>query len=241
MIHHPNLPEKRITHCLIGEKYLEEIAELKALGITPIPLKGNPFLQDEIRCHADILAFNPGNGTILINKGSKGESELQKLGYEVIEIPDIRSPYPYEVALNAALIKDKLICKKIAVNPLITEHCYKENIKVINTNQGYSKCNLCIVSENAIITEDAALAYLLNNYQFNVLKLEPGFVGLSYEHYGFIGGASAKLSEYEIYFSGDLSSHPQYDLIIRFLNKCNVMPVFNKNRPLRDFGGIIQL
>lgn len=241
MMLYPNLPEKRVTHCLIGEKHKEEIAELSELGITPITLKGNPFLQEEIRFHADILAFNPGDGTIFVSDNAIGEPELEKYGYQAIKIHDIKSPYPLDVALNAALIKDKLFCKKKAVNTQILDFCNKKSIEVVNTNQGYAKCNICIVSDKAAITEDASLFSLLNNYQIDVLKLEPGFIGLSDEHYGFIGGASAKLSDTELYFSGDLSSHPQYGLITDFLNKHNITAIFNKNRPLRDFGGIIQL
>lgn len=241
MINCSKLPVDETVRCLIGERYTDEIEELSALGVQCIPLKACSYLDDEISYHADILSFNLGNGSVLINKGSVGERDIKNIGYELIEISGIKSPYPNDVALNAALIKDKLICNTRSVDERIKDFCINNGIEIIHTNQGYARCNLCFVSENAVITEDNGLAYLLKNYQFDVLNISPGYFALSNSHYGFIGGACAKLSDSIMYFSGDLSSHPEYELISDFLNKYNVKPVFNSARPLRDFGGIVKL
>ena len=73
------------------------------------------------------------------------------------------------------------------------------------------------------------------------MKISKGHIYLSDSHYGFIGGASGKLSDNEIYFSGDISSHPDYDIITDFLDKYHIKPVFNRNRRLNDFGGFIKV
>lgn len=237
----PNLPTKRIRKCLIGNCYSEEIQELTGLGIECIPLNKNIFLDEEISCHADILAFNNGNGYLFANNGSIGERYIHKIDKEIIFIEKIKSPYPNDVALNIAYIGDSLVCNKNYANAEILTFAAENHLKIIHSNQGYAKCNLCVVSDNAVITEDSGLAYLLKNYQFDILKIEPGFVHLSEQHYGFIGGASAKLSETELYFSGDISEHPDYNRIVDFLNKYGVKPIYNPNRVLRDFGGIIAL
>ncbi len=237
----PNLPHNQLKHCLIGSKYTEEISELQRLGVTCIPLVKNTALDNEINNHADILCCNLGNGEILVNHNSIGESKLKEIGYMPIFINNIKSPYPYDISINCAVICNKFICNKAHTNAYIKEFIAKNNCDLIHTNQGYSRCNLCIVNANAIITEDSGLASLLKKYQFDVLEITAGDVYLSDKHYGFLGGATGKLSESEIYFSGDLSAHKDYNQIIAFLNKHNVKAVFNKNRKLSDFGGFIQL
>lgn len=236
------LPESDVKHCLIGECYTEEINELKELGIECIPIRKNYLLDDEISCHSDILAFNFGNGLILINNSATGEANLKNIGIEpVICNEKIRSPYPNDIPFNVAFTGKHIICNSTYTAKEIIEFAVKNNIEIIKTKQGYSKCNLCIVSENAVITEDNGLASLLKKYQFDVLLISSGDIYLSDSHYGFLGGASCKISPDKMYFSGDLSSHRDYERIIKFLELYNIQPIYNKSRKLPDFGGIIQL
>lgn len=238
----PCLPQSDVKQCLIGEKYTDEINELKELGIECIPLKKNNYLDDEISCHADILAFNFSNGQVLINKGATGEEELQKIGIKsVVYKNKISSPYPNDIPLNVAFTGKHIICNSKYTAKEIIDFANCNNIEIISTKQGYSKCNLCVVSENAVITEDKGLACLLKKYQYNVLLITSGDIFISDAHYGFLGGASCKISPDKIYFSGDLSSHRDYESIVNFLNLYKVKPIYNKARKLTDFGGIIQL
>ena len=238
----PCLPEYSVSKCLIGSKYIDEISELKELGIECLTLNANPFLDEEINSHADILAFNFGNGQVLLNNGSIGEDELKKIGIEpVVYNNKISSPYPNDIPLNVAFTGKHIISNSTYTAKDIIDFVNKNNIEIINTRQGYSKCNLCIVNENAVITEDKGLACLLNNCQFDVLLISSGDIYLSEAHYGFLGGASCKIAPDKLYFSGDLSSHRDYESIINFLELHNVKPIYNKSRKLTDFGGIIQL
>lgn len=242
LIKTPCLPSGELFECLIGESYTEEIKELREFGIKCIPLKENFLLEKEISCHADILAFNFGNGQVLLNKGSAGENELIKAGVTPVYYnKEISSPYPNDIHLNVAYTGRHIICNSKYTAREIPEFAEKNDIEIISTKQGYSKCNLCIVKENAVITEDSGLAYLLKKYQYNVLHISSGDIYLSDAHYGFLGGASCKLSPDKIYFSGDLSAHKDYERIMDFLDSFNVKPIYNKSRRLTDFGGIIQL
>lgn len=237
----PILPTKKISSCLIGGKYIDEINDLTEFGIECITIPSSDSLFVEINSHADIQCFNCGTGEIVVNGQIAGELEGKLKDYTLVPCKNIKSPYPCDVKLNAALIGDKLICNNDFVAEEIKSFCNKNDITIIHTKQGYTKCSLCVVSENAVITEDDGLASLLKFYQFDVLKIKPGFVHLSDKHNGFIGGATGKISEHQMYFSGDLSRHPNYEEILNFLNKYNIEPVFNKNRQLNDFGGFIPL
>lgn len=231
----------RIKKCLIGAKYTEEIKELRDLGIDIITLPRNPYLDEEINNHADILTFNCRNDILLIDEHIKGEIDLILSGYKTLPCKGIESPYPKDIKLNATLLGDRLICNKQHASKELLVWAENNSIEIISTKQGYCKCNLCVISNNAVITEDDNLASLLKNYQIDVLKISKGFIHLSDKHYGFIGGASAKISPNEIYFSGDLSAHPDYQDITSFLDTHNVKPIFNKSRKLSDFGGIVSL
>lgn len=242
LIKTPCLPNGTVKHCLIGGKYINEINELKGLGIECLTLSPNPLLEEEINNHADILCFNFGNGQVLLNKDVTGEEELKKIGIEpVIYSNKISSPYPNDIPLNVAFSGKHIICNSNHTAKEIIDFADKNNIEILNTRQGYSKCNLCIVSDNAVITEDKGLACLLKNYQYNVLLISSGDILLSDTHYGFLGGASCKVSNDKMYFSGDLSKHKDYESIVRFLELYNIEPIYNKSRKLTDFGGIIQL
>lgn len=238
----PNLPQNKVKDCLIGEKYTDEINELSQLGINCLRLKESPDLETEISSHADILSFNFGNGQTLINKGSIGEEDLKNIGISpIIYNGKISSPYPNDIPLNVSFIGNNLICNVKHTAKEITDFAIKNNINLINTKQGYARCNLCIINDHAFITEDKGLFSLLKFCQFDVLNISSGDIYLSETHHGFLGGASCKVSKEEIYFSGNLKKHKDYEKIINFLNKHHIKPIYNKNRNLRDFGGIIQL
>jgi len=242
LIKTPCLPKNAVKHCLIGEKYTEEINELNELGVECLALNKNTLLDDEINNHADILSFNFGNGQAILNKGSIGEEELKNIGIQPVFYSfEVSSPYPNDIPLNVAFTGKNIIGNSKFTAKEIIDFAHSNNIEIINTKQGYSKCNLCIVSNNAVITEDEGLAHLLKIYQYNVLLISSGDIILSESHYGFLGGASCKISSDKMYFSGDLSRHKDYKRIIDFLELYNVEPIYNKTRKLTDFGGITQL
>lgn len=242
IITNPNLPCGKVKHCLIGGRYKEEISELTELGVECIPLRENTLLDKEISAHADILSYNLGCGKILADKNAIGEEQLKNTGITVRYCDSvISSPYPKDVPLNVARIGGYIICNEKYTDKYITEHAEQQKLNIINTNQGYSRCNICIVNEKAVITEDRGLGTLLKNCQFDVLEIESGDVYLSDGHYGFLGGATCKLSESIMYFSGNIENSRAYPEIVNFLDKHNITPIYNKNRILRDFGGINQL
>lgn len=236
----PVLNAERIKSCLIGEKYMAEIADLKALEVDCITIPRGNNLDEEIAFHADINAFNCGNKILIINESVAGELGTIT-GYDVVTCSGVKSPYPWDIKLNCAFLGNKLIGNTKYLAEEIKVFCTENNIEIIHSNQGYTKCSLAIVNENAVITEDSGLASLLKNYQIDVLKIEKGYIYLSDTHYGFIGGASGKISANEMYFSGDLSKHPDFTRITAFLEKYNIQPIYNKNRKLNDFGGFIPL
>ena len=229
------------SRCIIGSKYIDEISELTSLGIECITVNESPNLENEINSHADILCCRASDNIIFADNSIAGELRKKIKDYSIIPVNDIKSPYPDDVKLNVAFLGNNIICNSNYIAKELSDFCNSSNIRIIKTNQGYTKCNLCVLNEKAVITEDSGLAYLLKNCLFDVLKIQPGYVALSEKHYGFIGGASARIADDTVYFSGNIAEHPDYDKIIQFLNNYGFKPIFNKNRNLTDFGGLIML
>ncbi len=192
------------------------------------------------RYHADMQLLNL-NGNLFVNSNCKAViNALDKLNIAYTLCEDIGNKYPDNVALNAALVGDVLICKEKALHPCVREYCIKNNIKVLNVNQGYTKCSTLIINENTIITDDESIekVSLINN--INVLKISKGDILLDSETVGFIGGASTVIDE-TVYFFGDITSHRDGIKIIEFLALHNLNYKCVIPGRLVDIGGIVHI
>lgn len=238
----PNLPHSKVTAAAIGEKYKDTAKELTELGITPILIKMNPFLDEETCSHADMLLFQKNSTSFVVSKEQKSAAEyLTGRGANVKFEDNVAAPYPNDVKLNAVIIGSKIICNKKYVSKRIYESAEKNKKEIINTKQGYSKCSICLINEKAVITEDAGLYTLLKNCQVDVLKIQPGYVYLSEKHSGFLGGASGLINKNTIFFNGNIEQHPDYIQIAEFLRKHGIKSIYNKSKRLTDIGSILPL
>lgn len=224
---------------IIGSKYTEEIKELQELGYQVKIFDASSSLDEEISSHADMNCMRFCNKLFVNSDIIDRIGELE--AYELIPVEGICSPYPGDIKLNCAVIGKYLLCNTRYTAKEILDYANHNEFQIIHTNQGYSNCSVCMLNNNAVITDDDGIACLLKKCQIDVLMVAKGSIRLSDNHYGFIGGASGKLNDKEIYFSGDLSSHPDYENIIRFLNKYNITPIYNKSRKLNDFGGFVSV
>ena len=238
----PNLPQAKVTAAAIGEKYKDTALELAQLGITPVIIKQNLFLDEETSAHADMLLFHADKNNYILSKEQTTAAQfLISRGASVKFEERIDAPYPNDVKLNAVIINNKLICNKKTVSKQIYDFAENAGTEIINTKQGYSKCSICIINKNAVITEDQGINTLLKNYQIDVLKIQPGYVYLSEKHTGFLGGASGLISNDTIFFNGNIEQHPDYKLIAAFLNKYGIKSIYNKSKILTDIGSVLPL
>ena len=236
-----NLPQNKVCHCVLGENNLNTIAFLNKLGIKIITTKKSLKLDNEIAFHTDTQFIYCGKNTAVISPNQALLIEqMKELGCRV-EVAENEpfSPYPHDISLNFTIINDTAIGKFDSADKKLLDFIELNNLKCINTKQGYSKCSICVVNENAIITEDNGITKLLKNSQIDVLNIKPNFITLSDNHYGFLGGASGKLSKDVIFFNGNLEEHPSCKDIRKFLNFHNVKPIYDQSYKLTDIGSII--
>lgn len=240
-IKNPNLPQKRVGEVAISADAKKAIAKLKEIGIKTVEILPDKRFPEPVKTHSDLQLLHFGNNIIFSHKEQTiKEKELTDFTFiKVNVIP--QSFYPNDVRLNCAIIGNKIICNKKTIATEILELAEKLNYKTIYTNQGYTKCSICIVNENAIITDDKSIFTAVGKYFDDVLFISKNSIQLSGYNYGFIGGCCGKIDKDKIAFNGAIESHADYKKVIDFLKRNNVECVELHKDRLVDIGGILPL
>lgn len=238
-----NLPQNDVKHCVIAEDGKKAKEFLNKIGIETLKVEKSFKLDNEISSHTDLLFSYCGEKRAVIAPNQTVlNKRLKELGCRV-EVAEFEpfSPYPNDILLNSAIINEYMICKTKATSKILLDFAEQNNVNILDSKQGYSKCSICVVNENAIITEDNGIVRLLKNSQINILKIEGGFISLSDSHSGFLGGASGKMGKDKLFFNGNLEEHPSFEAIKNFLDLHNVKPVYDRSYKLTDIGSIIPI
>lgn len=211
-------------------------------GFTPITMPPYHRLQAGVSSHPDMLVFFCGNKYICNEEyyevAKDAFEKINALGYSPIitnEIP--QSNYPHDVMLNALKIDNKIFGLKKAMSKSLLSLAASNKLEVINVSQGYTKCSVCPISDNAIITADKSIANSAKAYGIDVLKIREGHVKLEGYNTGFIGGASG-VFENTVYFCGDIYKHPDAADIINFCEKHQKSCISLSNEALFDVGSL---
>lgn len=211
---------------------------LKNLGYNIIKTPKLPSVQEGISAHPDIM-IGLLNFSQIVVEPSVYEYFKEKLPQiEVINGESkLSEKYPKDIAYNAAFFGNYLFCNKKYTDKVILEFANKNGIKIINTNQGYAKCSICAVADDAIITGDKNIQFLASENNIEVLLIENKTIKLNGYEYGFIGGATGK-DRNKIFFNGDIAKHPQANEIEYFCKKhgCNVVSL--NDDIIEDIGSI---
>jgi hypothetical protein len=159
--------------------------------------------------------------------------------YMIKGISYLQERYPYTIPYNAAVVGNYVIHNFEHTDETIKNLIKKKELIPIDINQGYSKCNIAIVDDHSIITSDKGIYKTLLNYPIDVLLIQPGHIQLSHMSYGFIGGCCGKVED-QLVFYGDISKHPDFERIYKFIKDRNIKIKWF-DFPLEDIGSIIKL
>ena len=210
------------------------------------------FMSDQYPCFCQALlqmeySIIPSKNidSVPIPERKHADMQLLRIKNTVFTLKDcIRQPgssYPDNVLLNGLFLDGKLYGKMSAIDPVVLDYCTAERIPVVNVNQGYARCSTLIINEHAVITADLSISNALKNNGVEVLRITPGHILLEGYDYGFIGGAGFCDGESVIFF-GDISRHPDYQLIRTFCEKQHrTIRVICKENPLTDIGGVVEI
>ena len=242
----PNLPVC-VDTVIIGEKYCNILQNsVENLGINVLPMPDDPYVDARLSGHADLSVLHLGGNRLLLApylKGSEFSQQLGNMGFD-LQFADIEqsSLYPGDAQMNVCIIGDKVIYNPKTVPDTIVKYLSIGDRAVqVSSRQGYSHCSVCVVSGNAIITADEGICRSAEAHGIDVLKIRPGYIDLPGFDYGFIGGASFKISETKLAFTGKLDSHPDAERIIEFASLHNVDIDYITYKPASDIGGAIPI
>ena len=217
---------------------------LQKCGFDTFLIPPSPLLQAGVASHTDMLIFI-GFGRLFCH-ASYYESNKDLIEYIAqkgnlnlsLSDEEWSHNYPHDVLFNACLVGNKLICNKKTVSKNILRTAFENNCLIIDVPQGYTKCSICVVSDNAIITADRSIAKACQNSSMDVLLISEGHIYLPPYSFGFIGGTSGLCGD-TVFFCGSLEKHPDATKIKAFCQKYGKQTFSLSDDTLLDIGSIL--
>lgn len=241
-IKNPNIPDKKVNSVLIDYRADKAKKALEEIGITVYQTPAANIAYSAISGHPDI-AFHHLDENSAVASPEVYEYYCKLFGKKHIikGTSSIKSTYPEDIAYNAARVGNAVFLNEKFTDNSIIDYYIKKGIKLINVKQGYSKCSICIISENAIITEDTSIAKAAKKNEIDVLKINSGYIHLKNFPYGFIGGASGLIADNTVAFCGNIQLHPNYKDILNFCENHKVKICSLYDNEIEDIGSIIPI
>jgi hypothetical protein len=227
----------------MGKRYIPRLGPaLERLGIEVLGLADNPLVDPRLAGHADLSFVHLGGGNFVLSHGRDGlytepEERIRRLGGYVRYSEREQGPvYPADAALNVCILGGRIFH-----NPRSADGSLIQERESIPVKQGYTRCSICVVDENSLITEDAGIAAAAGERGLNVLLIQPGRILLEGFGSGFLGGAAWKTAGNRLAFTGSLAEHPDGAAIERFLHERGVEPIYLSDAPAYDVGSAVPI
>jgi len=206
----------------------------------------NDAFAEPICAHPDMNLLHLGDSQWLVTEsafsgiGNKCSNlELEIRGRE--ESEKILN-YPNDVFFNCAIMGNHIIMNKKYSDSRIVSYAEKHNLTLIDVKQGYCKCAICIVDENSLITEDEGIYRAIKKQSdLDILLLKKHEIKLNGYEYGFIGGASGKLDQNILAFTGMIELHTEYQEIKTFCERKGISILSLSNEALYDYGSLLPI
>jgi hypothetical protein len=219
------------------------LSALENYGFEPILLPPADYLAKAVSAHTDMLVFI-GFGRLFCHEKyyAKNASVIDRISSLaaldlVLSDEPTGEKYPSDVLFNACVVGNRLICNENTVSKLILELARENGYEIISVPQGYTKCSVAVVSDNAIITADKAIAVACKSAELGVLEISEGHISLPPYEFGFIGGASGVCDD-KVYFCGSIDLHPEGEQIKDFCKKHKKNAVSLSGGELQDVGSL---
>lgn len=241
----PFIPIRKAKAVIVDGRVSENILNtLTKFDIRVIKTIKCEELYDSISYHPDVVIHPIDYQTLIIAPNVYGyyKDMLKSTPLKLIKGErKLKRNYPENIAYNVARVSRYAIHNFKYTDEKLKYYLEKLGIEFINVKQGYSKCSICIVSDNAIITSDPSIYKECMKYSIDTLFINSGYIDLPGLDYGFIGGATGFISDIQLAFSGKYQHHPNSIDIDDFLKKYGKKPVILSNQKIIDIGSIIPL
>lgn len=217
----------------------ETVDALLKMNINIIKTPKLDNVYDAINGHTDIMIHKLDNKTAVC--------EPVVYDYFKKKLPEINiikgctklfDKYPGNIAYNTLRVGDRVFCKIDNTDYKIISHYKNKGFTIIDIKQGYAKCSVCPIADNAIITSDKGISKIAKVYDFDTLLIDDSNVKLKGFKNGFFGGATGLIDD-KLLVNGDISLHKNHKEIIDFCSKYNISVLSLNNKEIVDIGSII--
>ena len=200
----------------------------------------SPLLKDYLAGNNHIIVEIKSTDQVYESISSHPDIFMCKINREIIQSEnDLGYSYPENIKYNGVQVGKYFIHNTNFTAQRLMAAVKNAGLIPVHVNQGYTKCSIVVVDENAIITSDKGIRNALLPLGIDVLLISVGSVKLKGLPYGFLGGASGRI-ENTIIFNGDLSEHPDYINISNFIFDRGLILQYFDEYPLEDIGSIIE-
>ena len=216
-----------------AKKSLEDYGEV-------IPLSTEGITYPAISCHPDIFFCKMQNELIVApNLPEKYKKILTKNAILFIEGESpVGEKYPDTAKYNAVCTEKYLIHNFRYTDSAISNH--EEELDLIHSGQGYTRCNLLALKDDHFITSDAGISRVLNGYGLKNLYVDPQDILLPGMKHGFFGGTCG-IYENKVFILGRLDKFKEGDKVRNFLEDLDYKIIQLYDGPLFDGGSILFL
>ena len=211
---------------------------LLSLGFDLIETIELSFIQNSTSTHPDMQFFLFGNKKALIYSETYDYYRNNLPDFTFVAVDSFGGQYPHDCLLNIARVGESDFLTKFQFDNL------NHTIELLNpvfTNQGYSKCSICILNNNAILTGDSGIYKIAKKKHLNCYFLNDNEISLKGYKNGFWGGCSGILGDNSLYFNGNIELLSCYNELVSILKKENIEPIYHKDVCLCDNGSILLL
>jgi len=233
----------------IVDSRISEAAQrrLTLLGFRVITLPPFSKLSAPVASHTDMLIHRIGEEYIsyadYCEEASYVFSDLSALMVPCgakfsFTADEVTEEYPGDCRLNALRMGNKLFCKSDSASEYLILRAKECGIDIVDTKQGYPACTVLKLTDESAITADRGMAKILTESGIRVTLISPGGVELLPYEYGFIGGCGG-VTDGKLYLFGDVTTHPDSEMIINTANREGLTVVSLGSGSLVDLGGII--
>ena len=213
---------------------------LERWNYTALKIPKCQSLSEPVSCHPDMLFSVLGERRVLTDRvyfesNTAFFDRLIGYGVEVsISQGCLSEKYPCDILFDAIKTDSLLVGNLKFTAPEL----FVQGVKTVNVKQGYALCSTLLL-DGAAISADAGICKTLSENGYDILKITPGDIQLPGYGCGFVGGASAVLSEERVVvFFGDVYSHKDGEKIVAFCEKHGYKVCQDKVLPLTDYGGV---
>lgn len=236
----PYLPKNKLT-CVVVDKRIDSVvkANLEKLGLRVVLLESDNTLDLPVSCHADMQIFHMEKDLWFFKGDVCNSNDVVNKASLIKDSCAAKRTYPEDVYCNCVNLPGFLICNKKHTHKIITDFAYNAGKEIVDVKQGYTKCSVVIVSDNAIITEDEGIYKKSTKYGIDCLLVKNKEVVLNGYNCGFIGGSAFKYDKNTLMFCGNINKHSEYSNISGFCRNYGVDLVSLSSENLYDYGTVL--